>query len=256
MLASQSGSAPVAQTMPQYDTQTGPAATVAAYYINAAAQRLAVPVVAVAPLADSSQQITVNARMDPLADLLGDRLAAAGVSAQATIWLPGDDQPPGFAPARPDGRVPPGDDRAEAVAALVTVPRRHRQGHADRQRRHRLPGRPRPGHADQRRPGDPQLRRVHRPHLQAAQGTYGLPEVYVDASDAARGPESQARGAQELGSHARRCPPRWRFSTGRRGRSAVDYFPGDLATLEVAGVTFTERITRVTVADDRQSGLT
>jgi hypothetical protein len=101
MLAAQTGALPITQTMAQYDSQTGNAATVAAYYINAAAARLAVPVAAVVPLTDDSAGITVNARMDPLADLLHDQLDAAAVALPARVWLPGDDQPTNMRLDRP-----------------------------------------------------------------------------------------------------------------------------------------------------------
>jgi hypothetical protein len=256
MLAMQSGAAAVTTTMPQYDPQTGPAATVAAYYINAAAHRLGVPVAAVAPAGDASQTIKVNARATPLADLLAGPLTTAGISCPGTIWLPGDDQPPGLqlqTPTvvfRPQQVTPkPWLRWSRARGGIVKGKLTVTAGTGYRA----VLGLNTPTADD---PSTRQFDSYVDTGLQAQLGPYALPEVYVDASDAALGVDSQARGAQELAGKKPTVAASVEVIDGSPWKFGRDYFAGDVGGLEVAGVAFSERITRVTAADDRSNGFT
>lgn len=252
MLASQNGANPALSGMPQFDTQTGPAATVAAYYVNAAAARLAVPVVAVVPVGDQSQAITVNARMDPLADLLSDQLKGAGITMPAQVWLPGDPQPLNLHLSRPtvvftpqqvqpkpwlrwnreSGGIIKGTFSGNAATAY-----RAPVG---------LDGQDAARVYDQ----------VINTDLQAQLGAYAFPETYFDESSTALGADSQAKGLTDLAGLAPTASAAVTVLDGEPWTFGKDYTEADLATLEVFGVASQQRITRVTASDDRADGLT
>jgi hypothetical protein len=256
MLAAQTGALPITQTMAQYDSQTGNAATVAAYYINAAAARLAVPVAAVVPLTDDSAGITVNARMDPLADLLHDQLDAAAVALPARVWLPGDDQPTNMRLDRPTILFTPQQVPAKPWLTWTDTSGGIVKG--------TLKVKTATGYRaalglDTPTSDDPSTRNYDQfidTDLAAQLGDYAPPEVYLDASDATLGAASQARGRQEITTRRPSAAAGITVIDGDPHFFGRDYTVGDLPQLEVIGTTFTERITRVTVSDSRDGGLT
>jgi Siphovirus ReqiPepy6 Gp37-like protein len=254
MLASQNGGNPSLVGMPQYDKQTGAAATVAAYYINAAATRLGVPVAASPPAVDDSPQVTLNARMQTLADLLTNPLEAAGLVMPVSLWLPGDAQPYGLVasltrptlvfwpqavPAKPWLRWSDTVGGITGGSLTVSAPTAFRQVLG-------LQG------EDADRAYDVYVDTG----LQASLGAYALPEAYTDATDiAAAGAESQARGEQKQVDDAGTVSAAVTVEDGAPWRFGTDYGVGDIATLKVAGVGFQEPITRVTATDNRDGGL-
>lgn len=253
MHASQSGQTAVAPTMSQFDTQTGAAATVAAYYINAAAYRLKIPVAASPPQGDTSPQITVKARMDALADLLTKRLDAANVIMPVTMWLPGTGQPYGLtsnltqptavfwpqqAPVKPWLRWTDTVGGITKATLTVTAPKAYSlvigMSGTDAARTYGT-------YTDT--------------GLQQQLGPYALPEAYVDATDISTQADAAARGPQKAPEFAATASAAVTVQDGTPWSFPTDYDIGDIATIEVAGVSFQEPVSRVTVTDDRQSGL-
>lgn len=252
LLASQNGANPSLLNMPQYDTRTGPAATVAAAYINAAAVRYPAPVAAVAPAVDGTPSVTLNARMQSLAALLTDPLSAANLKMPARLWLPGD---PGIAglptlnaptvvffpqeiAAKPWLRWTDTLGAFSEVTVTATAPKAYRMILG-------LDGQ------DAARVYD-----VYTDNgAQAALGTYALPEGYADATDAVYGPQSQARAVQELEKVAGSSAASVSVIDGVPWHFPADYAVSDIATASIAGVTLQERITQVTATDDRANGL-
>jgi hypothetical protein len=87
-------------------------------------------------------------------------------------------------------------------------------------------------------------------------GPFGLPEVYEDATDAALGVQSLAAGLAALAKTGGAVSATFTVPDASPWVFGVDYVVGDMATVEVNGGTWRERISRVTVTDDRTSGLT
>ena len=252
MLASQGGASTSVTGLPQYDTRTGPAASVAADYINASAARLAVPVVAVKPSSDSSASVTLNARMTVLADLLTLPLKNAGVTMTAQIWLPGDPQPTGIGTPLTTATVvfmprllavKPWLQWTDAMVNIVKM-----TFEATHQTSYRamvgLSG--------------TDAARLYKTTIdttrKTAVGTFGLPEIYVDASDATTATADtfafqamiDTSGSVSAAFEVADADP-WTFGT--------DYVVGDFATVVVNGASWQEQITQVTASDDRQQGL-
>lgn len=240
-------------SMPKFDTRTGKLATIAAGYINDAATRLAAPVVAIVPVPDTSPTVTLNARMTTLADLLTDALRASGVRLTVTMWLPGDPNPSGLPeplstptvvmrldvpPAKPWLRW--SDTVGGLVRASVTTTT------------------PQAYHVILGLEGQDELR-VYDQYLDSAAksvaGPYGLPEAYVDATDVERGADSQAAGARAVRDLTTLVSLEAEVADGEPWAFGRDYDVGDTGTVELAGVGFTERVTMVTVSEDRDNGL-
>lgn len=253
LLASQNNANPALTGMPQYDTASGPAASVAAAYINAAALRTGAPVGAAPPMSDDTPPVTLNARMQALADLLTGPLDAAGLVMPVTLWLPGDSQPYGLnltvptlmfwpqsVPAKPWLRWSDTVGGITGGALVVNHPKAYRVVLGLQ--------------------GD-DAARVYDSYtdtgLQTSLGAYGFPESYADATDiATAGAESQARGVQKQVDNAGTVSASVTVQDGAPWSFPADYDVGDIASLKVAGVSFQESITRVTATDNRESGLT
>lgn len=77
---------------------TGQLATIACQMINDNVARLGVPVVAIAPIQDTSAITTIVPALAPLADYLTPAFQAQGWSLTVSAWLPGDPQPVGYVP--------------------------------------------------------------------------------------------------------------------------------------------------------------
>lgn len=261
MLASSAGSSTAmtaAAGLPSYDRRIGPAATIAAAFINGSATRLGVPVAAVTPGSDASPLVYVNARFDTLADLLTDPLRGAGVTMPSVIWLPGDPMPSGLSLTRPTVVFSP---RLPAVRPWLrwsdTMGSVHKMTVVANQ-----PGGYRivvglSGDYDASTGADTktydQLISTTR---KTVVGDWGLPEVYVDAGDiTAAGSESQVRAAMELGKYQGSASASFEIADADPFVFGVDYFTGDTATVTAAGASWAETITQVTVSDDRESGL-
>jgi hypothetical protein len=254
LLASQNGANPALTGMPQYDSQTGPTATVAAHYINAAAQRLTVPVIALAPVGDQSQQVTLQARMTLLADLLTTPLQSAGMSMPATIWLPGDLKPPGFAYLdRPTIIFTPAQtvpkpylrwsDSAGDIGGVNLVAN---EGTAYR--------------ATLGLDGQGAARNYDSftdTALAQQLGDYALPEMYADESSTTlAGGGSQAKARADLVPARPTVSAAFSVSDGDPWRFGSQYVAGDVGQFEVLGVQIADRITSVTASLDRTNGLT
>jgi hypothetical protein len=130
MLASQNGANPVADRMPQFDTPTGPGRSVAADYINAAATRLGLPVVATKPAVDSSPRSSSSARMTTLADLLTVPLARRRDDGRHDLVArrPAARQRHRDGPHHADRRLLPSGAGRQAVAPVDRLDDQHRQG--------------------------------------------------------------------------------------------------------------------------------
>jgi hypothetical protein len=254
MIASQNGSNPALTAMPEFDTRTGNLATVAVAYINAAATRLGAPVVAIGPTPDTSPSVTLKARMNTLADLLTDSLRAAGVRLTASIWLPGDPQPSGVAQALTEPTVvvradlPPAKPWlrwSDTVGGLVSASVTRTTQKAFRA----LLGL-----------SGTEAARVYDEVIdttaQTVAGDYGLPEIYVDSSNVDKGTASQQEGANALLDTVDRVALEAEVADGEPWAFGRDYEVGDTGTVVVAGVDFSERVTKVTVSEDRDTGLT
>jgi hypothetical protein len=253
LLASPNGANPSVEGMPEADVQTGPVATVAAYFINAAAARLAVPVVALVPEegTDASPVVTVSGRWEKLSELLVPPLQAAGVALVALMWLPGDPQPPGVFLDRPTvvfrtSSPPPKTwlrwtDSGGGISALdlsVTGGTGYRAviglGGEGAAREYDV---------------------VVDDDAAAAQGPYAFPEVYADESGTVKGPDSQARGREALLPARPAASAAPQVMDGEPFYFGRHYTAGDVGGISVAGVTATERLSAVTATDDRDNGL-
>lgn len=258
MLASQHGSSTTLTGAPPFDRRTGHAATVAAAFINAAATRLGVPVAAVTPGSDASPAVFINARFDTLADLLSDPLRGAGVTMPSVIWLPGDPMPSGLSLSQPTVVFSPRQptvrpwlrwsDTMGSVHKMTVV--------ANQPSGYRIIvglG----GDYDATTDVDTKVYDQLNDTIQhAVVGTWGLPEVYVDAADiVAAGTESQVRAAMELGKYQGSASASFEIADADPFTFGVDYSTGDTATVIAAGASWSETITQVTVTDDRESGL-
>lgn len=261
MLASQNGSNPALSSMPLYDTQTGAAATVAAYYINTAASRISTslgvtcPVLAVAPASDGSAAVTLNARMQNLSDLLTDALTTANVAMPGALWLPGDPQPANtsrvlstatvvFSPhlVAPKPWLQWSDFVGGITGGTITVTA------------------PTANAAVLGMAGQDAARSYFEYRDVTAQGSdggYGLPEGYADATDVSDTGVASARGAQELAKFRSSASAAINVQDGVPWSfGPAGYQVGDLATLQIGPIgQLVERVSRVTVTDDRQAGL-
>jgi fibronectin type 3 domain-containing protein len=254
MIASQNGSNPSLTGMSVGDARGGPAASVAADYINAAAVRLGLPVLATKPPVDASPSVQLNARMTRLTDLLVEPLKNAGVTMDAKIWLPGD-APPDFvtmAPTEPtvvfSPRVLADKPWLQWTDSMTNISDLKLQ--VDQPTAYRaIVGL---GGTDAARVYDSYVDTAR----QTAIGDFGLPEVYVDASDAALGAQSQDAGKQAVADDEGGASAVFSVPDAAPWIFGVDYVVGDMATVEVNGSTWRERITRVTAKDERDTGLT
>jgi hypothetical protein len=261
MLASQRGADPSLALMPAYDTRTGGAATLAAQFINAAVARLSaglgyqVPVTAIVPTGDDSQTVTISARMQTLADLLTDPLIAANVNLPATLWLPGDPQPVGiggplsaptvvFAPQlvaeKPwlqwsdlAGGITSVDYTVYAPTATSIILGGEGQD-VDRVYF---------GYEDTT--------------AQALEGRFSLPEGYADVTDVSDSAAADVRGRAELAKFRNQVAVSIEVEDGTPWKfGPTGYLIGDLATLNIGPTgRIQERVSRVTVTDDRENGL-
>ena len=254
MLASQNGASSSLASMPQYDTRTGPAVSVAADFINAAATRLGVPVRATKPAVDTSPSVTIKARMTTLADLLFAPLKQAGVVLLGQVWLPGDVQPADIGTAlttptivfRPlvlvDKPWLQWTDSMTSVTKMVfqgVHPAAYRAIVG-------LSG------SDAARIYDSVINTT----LQTSLGTFGLPEIYAEASDAALGVQSAVAGIEALAPVGGSASATFEVADAEPFSFGTDFVLGDMATIVVSGSTWRQQITKVTATDDRSGGLT
>lgn len=254
MLASQNAANAALTTMPLSDTRTGPAVSVAADYINVAATRLGVPVRATKPAVDNSPSISLNARMTVLADLLTAPLKDAGVTMTGLVWLPGDPQPLNVTTALTTPTVvfvpqvladKPWLQWTDAMTNLGGVTFQGNQPTAYRA----IIGLAGDGTA-----------RVYDSYVmvnrQTAMGTFGLPEIFVDATDVgAVGTQSQNAGREALAETGPTTAAVFTVADSDPWQYGSDYVVGDVATLAVGTASWRQRITRVTADDDRETGL-
>jgi len=260
MLASQNGGLSSVTGMGEFDVRSGPAATVAARYINSAATRLGVPVCSSAPPVDSSPSVRLKARMTPLADLLTDPLKDAGVSLTAQIWLTTDPQPPDLLVALPDlitGLTSPTVVFRPQVLAdkpwlqwsdtMANVGKMNFEGTQPSAYR-AIIGLDGTGAA---RNYDQVINATRRTDV----GPFGLPEIYVDATDSTLGVESAAAGVLGLANTRGRAAASFEVADADPFVFGKDYVVGDIATLKVGGLTWRQRISKVTARDDRADGL-
>lgn len=253
MLASQNAASSTLTSMPQFDTRTGPAASVAADFINASAARLAVPVVASKPSPDSSPSVTLSARMTTLADLLTAPLKTAGVTMSASIWLAGETQPPGlsttlttttvvFAPVlladKPWLQWTDAMTNISKMTFQAAQPRAYRAVVG-------LAGQ------DAARTYDQYTDTTR----STALGSFGLPETYADASQAALGTPSQNAAKDALVATRGTASATFEVTDAAPWVFGTDYVVGDMATIVVSGSTWRQRITKVTAHEDRSTGL-
>jgi chitodextrinase len=255
MLASQNGANTSLASMPQYDTRTGPAVSVAADFINAAAARLGVPVVASKPAVDTSPTVTLKARMTSLADLLTDTLKSAGVTLTAQIWLPSDPQPPDLSVTL---TTPTVVFRPQVLAdkpwlqwtdTMTNIQRVGFQGKQPLAYRTilGLSG------TDAARVYD-QVVNLTR---QTGVGPFGLPEIYTDATEAALGGQSAAAGITALNDTGGTVSVTFEVDDADPFRFGEDedFVVGDLATAVIGGASWRQRISKLTAEDTRQAGL-
>jgi hypothetical protein len=261
MLASQHGADPSLALMPVYDTRTGGAATLAAQFINAAVARLSsglgyqLPVTAIVPTADDSQTVTISARMQTLEDLLTDPLTAANVNLSASLWLPGDPQPAGiggplsaptivFAPRLVAEK--PWLQWSDLTGGITTV---DYTVHAPTATSIILGGE------------GQDVDRVYFGYedttAQALDGRFALPEGYVDVTDVADATAADVRGRAELTKFRNPVAVSIEVEDGTPWTfGPTGYQVGDLASLNIGPTgRIQERVSRVTVTDDREKGL-
>lgn len=242
MLASQNGPDPSLSGMPEYDVQTGPAATVAAYFINAAAVRLNLPVVAIAPDDDTSGVVTVRGRFPvTLAELLTDTLSAEGVVVDVDAIA--DPVPLITFTLRAAAGNPPVRWNSETQLASLHLQVNGATGYT----------------ANVGLGGDgvaATYTTVTDDPEGGLGGPYALPEVGVDASGAASATEGQARGLEELRNHRGNLNASFEVQDGRPWKFGTDYRAGDSAAVTVLGEVFLDRITKVSAADTAREGLT
>lgn len=244
--------APLTAQTSTYDTRTGPIATVACQYIQAAATRLGLPLVTVPPAVDTSSTVTINARMQPVSEYITEPLQAAGWSLAVAVWLPGDDQPAGHTLTGPTivvrpylVDVKPWLRWSDSVGGVIsdTVAVKHPSAY-----RQVLGGK-----------GE-ETARVFAAYtdtaLQASLGAFGFPEAFADETQAettaalvAQGPKHQAKSAGTVAVSIE-------VEDGLPWVFGEHYNEGDVPTIELSGVEYQERITRVTATDNAEDGLT
>lgn len=243
-----------AQTTAEHDVRTGPIETVAKSYVTANINRLAAegrptPLVVVpAPVSDTSPTVNLQARNIPLQTLLVDALRANGRDLTATLWLPGDPQPPGLTLTAP-----------RVVIDVVTGRDRPYVNFTDRTgglTSRKLSGtHPEALGVLVQGPGEKTARTFAKVMATdgrvAALGMWGFPEDTVEATDT--GADLTARGlekAAELAGAASVVPEvddRRPWVAGPDG----DYWVNDVVRATFSGVSVEDRIERFTVTHDR-----
>jgi hypothetical protein len=255
MMASQNGADPSLTSMPAYDVQTGPIATLVAYYINAAAKRLGAPVVAVAPDSDTSAIVTLQGRYPTtLADLLVPVMASEGIVLDVDVWFE-------------RSKIPTGQPQPAHLPVIVFQPRQVTTGVpglrwsdtvAQLSKLHlELTGAT--GYEALVDLGGDGVAAVYDRVIddppEGTGGAYALPEVVVSASNTTLGPDSQARGREGLVDHRGKSSLSFEVQDGSPWRFGEDYLAGDAAVVEIAGIPFIDQITKINAKRDPASGL-
>lgn len=225
----------------EFDERTGPAETIIKAILSDIIARTGVPLVVVpAPDPDPSPIVTVKARMDSLAELVDDALAAANLGLTATTLWPGDELPPALA----DSGVAPGTvivdcipmrvqpwllwDEAELVKGSLTfkAPAAHTVtigGEGD-------------GTAKQ-------YTEIRDDGLVTSLGRYGLPEVYVDG-----GADAATKGAAKLAELRGGITANFTVEDAMPWSAYADYRLGDLAGGHLADVDWRAPISQIRLA--------
>lgn len=240
------------------DTRTGPTETIVKQYIQAAVNRLGVPMVIVpAPGSDPSPIITLNARMTTLSELTDDVLAPAGMGLQVTMHRTGRPLPAGlqgFEP--PDGTlvvdVVTGRSTGRLLwdqSQLETFSLSSTEGTAYRA----ITGGKGSG-----------VDRVFTEYVDAVAkarvGKYGLPELFVD-NDGTSGDEAPAKvptpaTLDALAKAAGKFSATFTVQDERPWYAGEDWWLADYASARIAGEVFSSQITEVALNETREGGVT
>lgn len=226
----------------EFDTRTGPAETVIKAILADIVVRTGVPIViAPAPDPDPSPIVTIKARMDTVAELIEDALAAANLGLTVTTLGPGDEPPPTLA----DSGVAPGTvivdavpmrvqpwllwDEAELVKGNLTftAPTAHTAtigGTGDGVNK--------------------QYTQLRDDDLAASLGKYGLPEIYVDAGTS----DPVAKGAATLAGVRGGITANFTVEDAMPWSAWDDYRLGDLAGGQVASIDWRSPISQIKLA--------
>lgn len=226
----------------EFDTRTGPAETVIKAILADIVVRTGVPIViAPAPDPDPSPIITTKARMDSVAELIDDALAASNLGLTVTTLGVGDAPPASLA----DAGVAPGTvivdavpmrvqpwllwDEAELVKGSLTFtsPSAHT--------------------ATVGGAGDGVAKTytmLSDDALAASLGRYGLPEIYVDAGTN----DPAVKGAAKLAEVRGGVTANFTVEDGMPWSAYQDYELGDLGGGQVADVDWRAPITQIRLA--------
>jgi hypothetical protein len=242
------------QTAATHDKRTGPLATVAKAYLQANLDRLAaegnplrmqvVPTIGT----DTSPTVTVRARAKTFDEVFSDLLRLHGYDARVEVWLPSDPMPNGMeltgatmlvdvVASRDQRYVKFADDRGGVRSRVATA------------------SHPGAMAAVIGGPGEDTARIFQKVMANdgrvAANGAWGYPEEWQDATDADEAGTRTSRGLERLGEMAGMTSVSLEINDGAPWRAGPDkdYWIGDRVRAEFSDVEIVDRIDRVTVTD-------
>lgn len=244
------------QGLQEHNTRIGGIVNVAKAYMLDNLSRLSTegypaPIQVIPLGADSSPQITWRARNHTMEELFKESMQFHGYHPTLTLWLPGDDQPPGLNLTTPTlvfdvvkGRNQPyvrfTDDTGAIESRTLSVSHPQAMGV--------VIGGPGEGIARQFQKVFAQDGRIADLH------GWGWPEVWLDATDAEEPATRTQRGLEKLKELAGTAAVSVEIVDRRpwtAGPSA-DYWVGDTVRARFSGVAVEDRIDRITVTDNEE----
>lgn len=240
-----------------YDLREGPVETTAKAYLQAAINRLGVPLAVVpAPVPDLSPMVsfTPGARFTPLDELIEPQLRATNRQLTAVLWLPGWPQPPGLQLTAPTVVLD--------IVRVRDVP--HVKWTDDNGILSRRMSMTSPT-VNQLVIGmkntvtdDPVTRLLTGVAADDGRieelGRFGFPEGFLNATDLDDAASGQARGLEHLAETAGTAAVSVDVRDGAPWTFGKDYDVGWRVRAETSGVLITDTVQRVTVADNRRDG--
>jgi hypothetical protein len=237
-----------------YDLREGPVETVAKAYLQAAVDRLGVPLAVVPPPEDDTSptvSFDPGARFTPLDELLQPQLRATMRRLTATLWLPGWDQPPGLMLSTPTVVLD-----VIPVRDALNVRWTDEAGILDRRLAITSP------EAVQAVVGmkntvtdDPVTRLLTSIAADdgrvASLGRFAFPEIFVNATDLDDVPAGQARGLEHLAKVAGTAGIAVDVLDGAPWTLGRHYDVGWKVRAQTSGVLVADTVERVTVTDNR-----
>lgn len=243
----------------------GKLATIACQLINDNMARLQLPVLALAPITDTSADTVIEARMAPLADYLVPLFQLQNWSLSATLWLPGDPQPIGYVVPVTGSLANPLGTLSTPVVLFTASPNQAKPwvrwddsvggvvsdsvGVADPKGYRTVLAGSGQGSA-----------RIFSQFIDTvlgnALGIFGFPEVFAEVSQGDTLTEVTAQGPAEAVKNIGTASVSVTVQDGVPWRFGHDYFIGDMPRVELSGIALdTKPVTSVTATDDPDTGL-